>query len=319
MRRDSSCQPVVRIAVVFTASLLVSSCFTSSDDGPGKREPKPAPTTITLANAGSAPIVIGDQCGGSFLSLEHDGQALPYDRSCGCECGSGSACGCPASCRITEELLVPGEERAIEWDGLWMSYGDDPSCYELAGLSKDDEVTAQACFHVGTLQGEPACERESFAYDTERDVVIDVMPHSAARTEQTLVLENQTGGPVEIVTDHCGAQQWVDLKLPGGHASLASGCPCPCNADWTRGDCPACGGCNEDVLQTVENDASSPFTWDGMFFHTYESGCSERYAMPAGYLVQAEVCFLKAGASAKTCQPVSFEHGQGTEARFVVN
>jgi hypothetical protein len=279
---------------------------------------EPVATTISLSNVGSVPIVIGDQCGGSFLHLSHDGQDLPYDRSCACSCATPGVCGCPPVCRVTEELLVPGQKIAVQWDGLFIRY-DDPSCYELAGLHKDDAVTAQACWHQGPPNTPPICATTDFAYDTQRDVVVEVQAISAARTEAKIVLENRTGGPLRIVTDRCGSQQWFNLALPSGDASLATFCPCSCDAKFGRDVCPSCGGCAEDVLETVANGSTHSITWDGLFWHTYPSGCSAKYPMPGGYTVHAEVCFVKANASTPTCEPVSFVLSQNAEVRVVVN
>jgi hypothetical protein len=282
-----------------------------------KPEPEPVPTTLTLVNAGSAPMVIGDQCGGHFLSLTHDGDALPYNRSWFCSCDAPDVCSSPVRCLSTEKLLVPGQQSTLEWDGLWMRY-DEPSCYELAGLERDDTVTAEACGHVGTVDEPSFCTRADFAYDTDRNVTIEAMPISAARKEITVVLDNQSGAAIDIVTDRCGAQDWFHLALPSGDASLAQFCPCECDADFKPTDCPVCGGCAEDVTQSVASGSSATLTWDGMFWHSYESGCAMRYAMPTGYTVQAEVCFKKANATLPTCQPVMFVHGQQTEVHVVV-
>jgi hypothetical protein len=306
-------------AIACTSSITLpldgGTSYAGHDAGRDAGEPLPVPTTITLENAGSAPIVIGDQCGGSFLSLKHGEQALAYDRSCACACEAGMVCGCPAICRITEQLVVPGKDASIDWDGLWLRY-DDPSCYELAGLRHGDEVTAKACYHLGA--GIETCDETTFAYGAERNVKITAQPHSAARSPASIVLENRTGGPIRIITNHCGTQSWFQLALPDERASLSVFCPCSCTAEHGLGICPTCGECADDELETVANGAEHSFEWDGMFWYEYESGCTERYAMPAGYMVQARVCFLRAGESAPTCQPIGFIHGEGASARATV-
>lgn len=73
------------------------------------------------------------------------------------------------------------------------------------------------------------------------------------------------------------------------------------------------------MYTTVESDGTHTLTWDGRFWYAYESGCSARYDMPAGHLVNAEVCFERAGQDSEECQPVSFVHGEDDGVRVVVN
>jgi len=282
-------------------------------------KPSAVPTTITLDNTGSAPFVVGNQCGGTFLTLSHAGENLAYDLSCSRECGTDVG-GCPAICLFTQQLVVPGKSASMQWDGRYGRF-DDSGCYELAGLQRGDVVTAQACWNETPNGPPPQCQTTDFLYDQQREVTIRAEHHSAARTPVSIVLENRTGGPIELVTDSCGAQQWFALALkdePG--ASLSTFCPCSCNADFAidPGSCPGCGACADPVLQTLDDGALLTLQWDGMFWFAYDSGCSEQYAMPAGFMVNAQVCFKRPGATTRTCQPTSFTLGESAEVRVTV-
>lgn len=304
--------------------LIVLGCSATADrprtdaGASGAGAPRPVPTRITLQNTGSAPLVVGNQCGGLFLSLAHDGEDLSYDRACMCACDAPGACGCPAICLNTQALVVPGKSAAVEWDGLYARF-EDPSCYELAGLERGDTVTAEACWNESPEGATLACESVDFAYDREREVTISAEHHSAARTPVRIVLDNQSGSPIEIVTDECGTQRWFELALPldddGETATLGSFCPCACSADFERdpGSCPVCGGCADPVVETVEPGATHGFEWDGMFWYGYASGCSAQYAMPAGVFLNAQVCFTRRGATERRCQPVFFVTGESDE------
>lgn len=314
-------RPLARLDFVRLAllCLLWVSCASSRDvpdSGVADGGMRAVPTTITLANAGSAPFVVGNLCNGSFLSLEHDGERLQFDRSCACSCDDQSACGCPPSCAYTQQLIVPGDHASLEWDGLYARFAK-PSCYVLAGLQRGDVVTANACWNESP-GGEPfACADADFAYGVEREVTIRVEHHSAARTPVRIVLENQSTGPIEIVTDVCGAQDWFRLALDGKEgASLSAFCPCVCIGDFGPASCPVCGGCDETVVETVAPGATHAFEWSGMFWYAYPSGCSQQYAMPVGFQVSAEICFVRSGA--RTCQPLRFVLGESAEVRATV-
>jgi hypothetical protein len=280
--------------------------------GAGGDGPEPVPTTIALENTGTEPLIVGSQCGGTFLTLSHEGEELAFDRSCSCPCDDHDACGCPAFCPNTQELVVPGERASREWDGLFAHF-DDPACYELRSLARGDTVTAAGCWTGGAEGAARSCETVDFAYGDEREVTIPAEHHTAARTPMLVVLDNQTGGPIQIVTDECGSQAWVELSLPNDRgASLSEFCPCSCNADFELEPvgCPVCGGCAEPVAETVPAGGTHVFEWDGMFWNRYPSGCANRYAMPAGYGVSAEVCFTRRGETARTCQPFFFVLGE---------
>ena len=289
-------------------------------DAGDRPKPTPVPTTFTLANIGSAPLVVGGQCGGTFLSLMHEGDSLLFDRSCACSCDAPEVCGCPPICLNTQELVVPGESTSVEWDGLFARF-DEPACYELAGLTRGDVVTADGCWSLGLDEGAVACESVDFAYDIEREVTIEARHDSAVRTPVTVVLENQTGGPIELVTDECGVQTWFALELRDQpETTLSAFCPCACNADFEldSGSCPVCGGCAETVTSIVAAGATHSFEWDGRFFWSYQSGCMNQYSMPRGLMVAAEVCFTRSGATSRTCQPFSFVLGESDEVRATV-
>lgn len=278
----------------------------------GTGGPEPVPTTIALENEGTAPLIVGTLCGGTFLTLAHDGEDLVFDRSCGCSCDAPDACGCPPVCSNTQELVVPGERASIEWDGLYARF-DEPACYELSGLSAGDVVTAAGCWTGGAEGAARGCETVDFTYDEQREVTIPAEHHTAARTPARIVLENQTGGPIQIVTDECGQQAWFALALKEHEgASLGEFCPCGCNADFELepAGCPVCGGCAEPVVETVAAGGRHGFEWDGMFWNRYPSGCANRYPMPASYLVNAEACFTRQGESTRTCQPFFFVLGE---------
>jgi hypothetical protein len=292
----------------------------SVPDGTAADASTAVPTTITLENAGSAPFVVGGLCGGSFLTLEHAGQPLAFDRGCACACDAPDACGCPPACLNTQELIVPGDSAVVEWDGFYARF-DDPGCYELAFPPPGDTVVARACWNP-TPDGESLhCQDQSFAYGADRAVTIRAEHHSAARTPQRVVLENQTGGPIEIVTDQCGVQDWFGLgpELEARGNTLSVFCGCACDAEFENAGCPTCGGCAETVFETLQPGATHAFEWDGMFFHAYASGCAARFAMPAGFSVEAEVCFQRAGAELRECQPIRFTLGEQQELTATVH
>jgi hypothetical protein len=280
----------------------------------------PVPTTITVENDGSAPIVLGNLCGGRFLGLSHEGDELAYDRSCANECGSDVG-GCPAICLFTQELLVPGEEASFDWDGLFASFEGHPECYELSSLPSGDEVSATACWNE-TPEGELVdCTSVGFAYDEERDVTISVKHDSEARIPTKISFKNLTGGPIGIGITSCGQQDWFQLALPldeGRSVSLTSSCPCSCDADFEVTVCPDCETCSVPTIETVPAGETRSFEWDGMFWYNYPSGCSAQYAMPASFLVPGEICFTRQSTGVRSCQPVSFVLGENAEISTAV-
>jgi hypothetical protein len=282
------------------------------DGGPGQ----PVPTTFTLENNGSAPLVIGNQCGGSFLSLQHEGEPVFYDRSCSCACDEPDACGCLTICLYTQELVMPGKGASIEWDGLHASYEEGAGCYELASFPRGEALSAQGCWDESPDGEVFACESVDFAYGLDREVVIPAEHHSAARLPVRIVLENQTGAPIQIMAEQCGVQGWFELDLPvdeGESAAFDSFCPCPCDAAFQPSGCPSCGGCTEPVVMTLQPGGTHAIDWDGMFWYGYASGCSQLYPMPAGYLMNAQACFTREGATERTCQPVTIVMGETDE------
>jgi hypothetical protein len=224
-----------------------------------------------------------------------------------------SACGCGAVCANTQRLIVPGRSASLDWDGLYARFAQ-PSCYELDAPQRGDSVTAKACWNETSDGTQSICASVDFAYAIERDVTIRAEHHSAQRSPIRVVIDNQSIAPITIATDVCGAQDWFRLALPGDErAAINAFCACACNPDFEASACPTCGPCAEPVFATVEGGTQSTFEWNGMFWYTYESGCSQPLAMPRGMRVDAEVCFTRAGASTPTCQPVSFVQGENDE------
>jgi len=281
----------------------------------GGGAPEPLPTVITVENTGSSPLVLGNQCGGRFVGLSYEGEELTYDRSCSCECGGG-ACGCPAICFFTQELVVPGEQSSFEWDGLFANFEDHPSCYELSSIPIGDTVTASACWNEDAAGTPLDCASQDFTYGVEREITISAKHDSAARTPVRIRFQNRTGGPIDIVTDSSCQQDWFQLALPlpeGRSATLGKSCACSCDADFEPGTCPECGTCPLPTSETVPAGEIRSFDWDGMFWYGYPSGCKAQYAMPAGFLVKAQICFTRQSTGVRTCQPVSFTLGESDE------
>jgi hypothetical protein len=271
-------------------------------------------TSIELRNVGSAPFVTGSTCGGSFLALSQDGIELVVDRSCSCACEGDGACGCPAVCLNTLELLVPGESTSFLWDGEYARF-DDPSCYVLASPAHGELIAAEACWNQLPSSTVPGCQREEFRYGIDREIVIEGDNPMAGLTGVKIVLENQTGEAIDIVTDECGVQRWFRFgpELEAAGRTLDAFCSCQCDADLEVSDCPVCGPCSETVALTLEPGEIQVFDWNGGFVHTYDSGCARRYAMPPGMFLQTQVCFRRTASRAEECQPLAFTLGESAE------
>ena len=260
---------------------------------------------ITVRNDGEVPVVLGNNCGGRWMSLEQAGKPMRWDRTCQCECGS-TACGCPAACFNTQKLLLPGQSEQLEWDGTYLSY-DDPSCYKPAVPKTGSTLTARICWNPTNDNPTGTCGSREFRYGTDQKLELAIKAVPEPRRETKIVLENHTGGPIEVLKI-CGAPSWFELDM-GKEITLNSLCVCDCSSSFMPSTCPNCGACSPDVPQTIADGASVSQIWDGRFSFN-RPGCSSRYDMPASLDVLAKVCWRKQGSTQQVCSPLRFQSGQ---------
>ena len=268
---------------------------------------------FTVDNPGDVPVVLGNNCGGRWLSLERAGESLEWDRSCKCQCGS-DACGCPAVCEFTQRLLVPGDSAAQAWDGVELRSGG-PGCYEPVVPRASEVLNAVACWNQpASGQTKGTCQSQAFTYGESDAVTVHAKPTSFTGVSTTIDLENQSGAPIEVLAESCGVQGWFRLKV-ADNIVLDEFCPCGCDADrdFRPGHCPVCGGCTEPVYKTIPVGGKISYTWDGKFWFK-RAGCSSRYDMPPSMELAAEACWRKPGVGPEICAPLRFKPGQ-TSAR----
>jgi hypothetical protein len=119
---------------------------------------------------------------------------------------------------------------------------------------------------------------------------------------------NYTAGPIELVTQHCGAQAFISFD--DEHMSTSAACPCACDSNFELTSCAPCGACAADVVQTLEPTGTTGLlTWDGSFWYTRESGCSTKYQLPDAYPLNAKICWRTPGNAAISCTHWGFQHG----------
>ena len=275
---------------------------------------KPTQTQIVVTNVGSAPIQLGSNCGGfpathGGLWLELFDQSLPvtYDRYCKTSCENPSVAGCPALCFSTQTLVMPGENNEFIWDGIALDQSTNKGCYLETAPAPGTVLRAKACWNAPDGVRRPEyCREESFVYGRDLRVTLPARgPETAARSV-TVKLRNRSQGPIEIVRERCGAQGWFELNM-GKQYALQNFCPCSCTSRYERDLCPACGACAADVLATLDVGGSESTSWDGSFYYTYASGCSQRHLMPDDARVNVKVCYRKQAASDLTCTEAALE------------
>src|SRR5262249_27244527 len=89
-------------------------------------EPTPAPrsaphqTKIIVENTGPEAVALEYSCGARWPQLARDGQKLEIDPYCKTSCDTPNLAGCPAICLPYDSLLVPGERRKFDWDGVFL-------------------------------------------------------------------------------------------------------------------------------------------------------------------------------------------------------
>lgn len=270
----------------------------------GTGAPGGAPLDVLLQNRGQSPVLLGGNCGQAWPSFSRNGEVIATDSLCGCSCSEyQGACGCLAFCPITAELLFPGEDTSYRWDGYERAT-TSLGCYELEGFERGDMLTASACFDL-YFEGDQSfieCAETDFAYGVDNEAIITIEPEAKQPIATPLTLTNMSSKPITIITDSCGSQAVFELKgTAEQNMSMNAFCPCSCAEDWKTSICPACGACADDVTQTLAPGESYTTTWDGNFFYHYDSGCSQRYAMPRGFPVEMNVCYTKEGESQSTC------------------
>jgi hypothetical protein len=276
-----------------------------------------SPTTFVLENQGVAPILVGNQCGGLWLSLSRGDESLLVDRSCECDCRMPDFCGCPAICRITEQLLVPGQRTEEGWDGVAAAIAPGKSCYTASVPPTGKTLGAEACWNVDDQSGARNCVSETFLYGIDTEVTLAAKPAAIDPVTTAIELKNETGGPIEIVVNRCGSQGWFNIARGAEPLSTSTFCPCACDDEFELSECPACGACAPDVIQTLEPGETQALTWDGKFWYTYPSSCQRRYDMPPIVMVEAKACWSAQGESAQRCATANFTHGQAEPVKLV--
>jgi hypothetical protein len=273
--------------------------------------PEPTATMFEIRNEGEAALLLGSNCGASWLGLTDGAKQLGIGSSCACACDDLSACRCPAICVNTQELLVPGTSASRTWEGVAFDFSGDPSCYERHVPQPGDSLTARGCWNTAESGETEGCSAVDFVYGEDSVVTIPAKGEAPASSLTRLVLTNTTSGPIEVVTDSCGLQGWFALDM-GPEIALSTFCPCECSSELKPNQCPTCGGCTEDVIQTLSPGEDVSFEWDGRFDYRYGSGCTQRYGMPAGTQVKGKFCWRKPAESAQTCVTGPFPLGRVT-------
>jgi hypothetical protein len=260
-------------------------------------------TEFVFDNRGADPVLLGGDCGLTWPTLSLDQAPLVIDGQCACSCeqfDSPEGCpDCPTICLSTAELAVPGVALTRGWDGLVLSY-ERESCHTLEAPGRGALLTAHACHDV-VASDDLQCVRTDFAYGIDREVTFRATPGSQRAGSQRVVIENQTGVPIELVVDRCGVQVWFELADEDARIATNAFCPCSCDDGFQPEGCPACGACAEEQVTTLANGESHALDWDGRFWYQYDSGCARNYAMPEFYGVLARVCYTKLGDGAPTC------------------
>jgi hypothetical protein len=206
---------------------------------------------------------------------------------------------------------MPGQAVTETWDGI-VRHFDQPSCYTPVIPTAGEQLAARACWQYPSTSNQ-VCADQTFTYASSREVTLQTAPTAFAAFPWPMYLQNQTGGPIEISTEHCGVPAWFQLDM-GDELSASLVCPCACNANFEPDNCGSCGACADDVVTTLGVGETTSFTWDGRFWYTRPSGCSNHYDIPQGYEVHAKVCWGKPGASETSCLPIAFTLGTVSRA-----
>jgi hypothetical protein len=278
--------------------------------------PAASPTKFVLENHGVAPLVVGNMCGGTWLGLSQGEQSLLVDRSCSCPCSMPDICGCPAICRITEALLVPGGSLEAGWDGVAAAPASGAGCYNASVPALGSKLTAEACWNIDDQSGARNCVSQKFMYGAET-VTLRAIPAALTPTRTTIELDNQTGGEIAIVVNRCGAQGWYNISRGAEPLSVSTFCPCTCDEDYGVAGCPTCGACAPDTIQTLADGETKSAAWDGKFWYSYPSSCQLRYDFPASLTAEIKVCWTPKGEAVQRCAAASFAHGQTDPVRIV--
>jgi hypothetical protein len=273
------------------------------------------PTTFVLENAGAQPVVLGSNCGGSWLRIERAGREIEFDRACRCSCrdkeSTQGCASCPAVCTSTQKQLAPGLNERLAWDGIQLDSSQGQGCYVEAAFPSGTELTATACWNLDAQTGKGTCISKRFVYGVDREVVLSAEPVAAEPSSIAFTLENRTGAAIDL-TDYCGGvSTWFNIGAPGVKTSTGSFCPCTCVDQYRQSSCPTCGGCVEDVVHSVAPGATHTSVWNGRLVYTYPSGCAGHYAAPVGSPLTVEFCWRLSGSDAgtATCRQSEIVHG----------
>ncbi|MET0391467.1 MAG: hypothetical protein ABW321_36165 [Polyangiales bacterium] len=283
-----------------------ASAGADTDGGVGADPARsPVATRFVIENMGTAPVLLGSDCYGRWLLLAEGDQPLRYDDHCLCECGGTMTCTCPGACPSLQEVLMPGLTSEQAWDGVGRVV--QPSeCFEPHVPAIGAELSATACWN-GVLggMGNPNCRITQFAYGESEVVQLSAVGESASLHRVSLVLINETGVPIEILTHRCEQQGWFKLDM-GEASSVTTFCPCTCDAEQNATSCPVCGGCREDEWKTLAPGEGETLAWDGRFHYTYDSTCTAEYTYPYNTQVKSQLCWRTRGQTTETCGSVSF-------------
>jgi hypothetical protein len=276
-------------------------------DSAGSASEPPSATSFVLENAGTQPVCyVKDSCNDEWLQLRTEqAQEITYTRNCYCPCSTPEACHCDTGCpRPATGLLMPGETSTIHWDGVAL-VRTQASCYDAFVPKRGAQLLATACWNRDSEQ----CASQPFQYATDSTVTVQAVTNESVQANWEIYLWNDTGGPIEIVTEHCGRQGWFELD-EGARISASASCLCTCGADVAPGTCPACGSCGADVVQTLEPGGMTLLSWNGKFWYAGTNGCAIQYDMPPTFrMLHAKICWQKPGTGAVSCIPISFQNG----------
>lgn len=279
----------------------------------GNAGPEPATvvhTRFVVENTGKAPALLGaSDCYGRWLSLKQGDEERRWDQTCLCQCGAQMVCTCPGTCPRTQELLMPSLTTEIEWDGIVRDV-QLSECYEPVVPAAGTELTAKACWDGLIGSGvEPNCSTTDFKYGEDQVVQLKAAGELAQPHQLSLTLVNETGAPIEYVSERCGRQGWFKLDM-GEHSSATAGCPCICSPDKQQASCAACGACAADVTKTLGPGERATLEWDGRFTYTYPSRCTESYIYPTGVFVNGKLCWRKLGETDERCNGLGLLLGE---------
>jgi hypothetical protein len=193
----------------------------------------------------------------------------------------------------------------------------NPNCYVERVPATDSELTVKGCWNVVQGVVDPdQCTEKPFKYGQETTVTLSARGPAAQPQKTTLELRNETSESIEIVKDHCGIPQWFDLDM-GENITTQVFCSGGCDEQYKPKPDPACGGCADDVIQTLAPGQAASVVWDARFFYQYPSGCQAGYVMPSGTQARAKLCWRKPGDAALRCAPTWFDLGQLTPATVI--